>query len=193
MFFLLRKICIGIAILLVALGIYYLYLKREVFQPAVALVKIWQNENVDQQRITGTANGKVTRVLSGNMLWVKMVNGQQFPLRLTGIEVPPMPPKPEPELKDLIERSRDLLSSLTLSNEVVWQTTFANNQTNVSGIVHVGTNNVNLLMLESGLAKLHMPAIAGLPFKEQYRFFQAQYGAKKNSKGWWGSPFENYF
>lgn len=185
MFFILRKICIGIGILILAGVLYYLYLKREMFQPALAMVEVWRNENVHQQRIIGTATGKAIQVVSGNSFWVRLPNGQRFILRLTGIDVPSLPPKPEPAVKELILESEELLSDLVLSNEVTWQITVANGQTDASGVVFVGTTNVNLMMLRSGLAKLHLPGVAGLPRREQYRLYQAQHAARKEEKGWW--------
>jgi micrococcal nuclease len=172
MFRTLHKVCVGLCWLAVIAFAGALYYHRSLFYPLVDLAEALRvREGLEQQK-SGEMSGKVTRVLSGDMVLLKDERGRNCTIRLTGVEAPAY------ELNNRAAQSRAVasktnLSRLILSKDVRVEVTYTNDSSGVLGIVYVGTNNINVQAIETGIVQAKRENMRGLPLKDRYALIKA--------------------
>ena len=180
MFRQLHRICVGfcwLAIIAVAGALYY---HRSLFYPLVDLVEALRVRDGLEQQKSGEVSGKVTRVLSGDMLILRDDGGRPHTIRLTGVEAPVYEPN-NPAAQSLAVTSRSNLSRLVLSNQVRVELTHTSDA-GALGIVHAGTNNINVQAVEAGIVKAKHENMNGLPLQDRYALIRAGRKARANSE-----------
>jgi endonuclease YncB( thermonuclease family) len=189
MFRTLHKVMIGLIVCFwagLAFGLCALaYEKRSAFYPLVDGVeafKVWMS--VDE-RVVGTVSGRVTKVDNDYAFQMKDQAGLLYYFRLAGIEIPD-PILPVSSADWAWKRAvRTNLSELILSNDVQVIATFLNEQRSGLGLVFRAQTNVNVLLVEQGLAKIKPEYLKGLPLKPHYAFLRAQRRARERQAGLW--------
>ena len=181
MFRQLHRICVGFCWLVVIGFAGALYYHRSLFYPLVDLVEALRVRDGLEQQKSGEISGKVTQVLSGDMLIVRDKRGRGRTIRLTGVEAPNY------ELNNRSAQSRALasrtnLSRLVLSKDVRVELTYTNDSHCALGIVYVGTNNINVEAVEIGSVQAKRENMRGLPLKDRYALIQAERKARANNE-----------
>jgi endonuclease YncB( thermonuclease family) len=181
MFRLLHKVYLGFCWLAVIAVAGLMYYHRSVCYPLVDLVDALRvREGLEQQK-SGEMSGKVARVLSGDMFILRDERGRACTIRLTGVEAPSY------ELNNRAAQLRALasktnLSRLVLSNNVRVELTCTNDSRCALGIVYVGTNNINVQAVETGIVQAKRENMRGLPLKDRYALIQAKRRARTNTE-----------
>jgi endonuclease YncB( thermonuclease family) len=177
----LHKGYIGLCWLVVVAFAGVVYYHRSVFYPVVDLADALRvREGLEQQK-SGEMSGTVAHVLSGDMFVLRDERGQPHTIRLTGVEAPRY------ELDDPAAQLRAVacktnLSRLILSNDVRVEVTYTNDPRCALGIVYVGTNNINVKAVETGIAQAKRENMRGLPLKDRYALIQAERRAQAKSE-----------
>src|SRR5436190_2572525 len=180
MFRQLHRICVGfcwLAGIAVAGALYY---HRSLFYPLVDLAEALRVRDGLEQQKSGEISGKVTRVLSGDMLILRDDDGRPHTIRLTGVEAPAYELN-NPAAQLLAATSRSNLNRLVLSNLVRVELTYTTDS-GALGIVHAGTNNINVQAIEAGIAKAKHENMNGLPLKDRYALIRAGRKARANTE-----------
>jgi endonuclease YncB( thermonuclease family) len=117
------------------------------------------------------------RVLSGDMFILRDERGRACTIRLTGVEAPSY------ELNNRAAQLRAVasktdLSRLIMSNDVRVEVTYTNDTRGALGIVYVGTNNINVQAVETGIVQAKRENMRGLPLKDRYALIQAERKAR---------------
>ncbi len=181
MFRLLHKIYVLFCWLVVLAVVGALYQNRSLFYPLVDLVDALRIREGFEQKKTGELSGKVTRVLSGDILAVKVERGQTYTIRLTGVEAPHYAGANRAEQLRAGE-SKTNLSHLVLSKEVRVELTYTNQSRGAWGIVYQGNTNINLLAVETGIVRANRDSMNGLPLRFRYELIQADRRARERAK-----------
>jgi len=180
MFRQINKVCVGIGWLAVIAAAGMMYYHRSVFFPLVDLIDaLWVHEGREQQK-SGELSGTVTRVLSGDMFILRDDRGRSHTIRLTGVEAPAYELN-NPAAQLLAATSRSNLNRLVLSNHVRVELTYTTDS-GALGIVHAGTNNINVQAIEAGIAKAKHENMNGLPLKDRYALIRAGRKARANTE-----------
>jgi endonuclease YncB( thermonuclease family) len=188
MFFFLRKVFILLCLCLAAWLLLQIYQRREVFQPLWIYLEVWLHSKPAARQFVGTLAGKATKVVGGDVFFLKCPDGQYYTCKLTGVAAPGNPVSGDPEQKGLMTNSTAFLSSLILSNEVEINLTMVNEQHIAYGIVEVARTNINLAMVAAGHARLKREALADFPLKTQYQYVMAEKAAQRLKLGIWKQP-----
>ena len=184
MFQTLHKIYVAIGWAIV-LGVVALLIQhRAVFYPLVDLVDALRPRDGPEQKPSGELSGQVTRVLSGDMFDVKGDDGYFHRIRLTAVAAPEYQLTDRAEMRRA-EQSQTNLGHLILSKRVLVKLTFTNESHGGLGILYVGTTNINVVAVESGIVRLKRDQMNGLPLKDRYALIQAdrRAGEKKANEG----------
>ena len=181
MFRKLHKVCVGFCWLVGIALAGMMYQHRSLFYPLVDLVEAVQvREGLEQQK-SGEMSGKVARVLSGDMFIVKDERGRSCTIRLTGVEAPNYELNNRPaQLRAVASQTN--LSQLLLSKDVRVELTYTNDTRGALGIVYVGTNNINVKAVETGIVQAKRENMRGLPLKDRYALIHAERRARANTK-----------
>lgn len=123
-----------------------------------------------RQKILGERHGEVVKIVDNATITLSEENGRLTNVRLTGIDVP-LPGGVS--ARELAERTARLME-LVLSNRVVVQVTHEYNPTAVLGLVRVGATNVNVALVESGVASAEKKFMNGLPLRVRYELLRAE-------------------
>ena len=180
MFRQLHRICVGFCWLAVIAVAGMTYYHRSLFYPLVDLFDALRVHEGREQQKSGELSGTVTRVLSGDMLILRDDRGRPHTIRLTGVEAPAYELN-NPAAQLLAATSRSNLSRLVLSNHVQVELTYTTDA-GALGIVHAGTNNINVQALEAGIVKAKHENMNGLPLKDRYALIQAGRKARMKTK-----------
>ena len=181
MFRLLHKIYVALRWLALLAAVGVLYLNRSLFYPLVDLVDALRISDGLQQQKSGEVSGRVTRVLNGDMFVLKDASGRTHTIRLTGIDAPVYQISNRSEMLRAFA-SRTNLSRLILSNDVRVELTYTNDSHGALGLVYMGKTNVNVLAVETGIARANRDYMNGLPLKDRYAFIQAERKAQEHEK-----------
>src|SRR3989442_12569446 len=181
MFRLLHKIYVWWCWLMVVALVGAVYLTRCLFEPLVDLVDALRVREGLEQKKSGEISGKVTRVLNGDLLVLKDVQGKMYTIRLTGVEAPVYQRNNRAEMLRA-EASKTNLSRLILSTEVRVELTYTNDSHGAFGFVYRGKTNINILAVETGMARAKRDYMNGLPLKDRYALIQAERRARMNSE-----------
>jgi endonuclease YncB( thermonuclease family) len=181
MFRKLHKVCVGFCWLAAIAFAGVMYHHRSLFYPLVDLVDALRvREGLEQQQ-SGELSGKVARVLSGDMFIVKDERGGSCTIRLTGVEAPNYGLNNRAaQLRAVASQTN--LSQLLLSKDVRVELTYTNDTCGALGIVYVGTNNINVKAVETGIVQVKRESMRGLPLKDRYALIHAERKARANTK-----------
>lgn len=181
MFRQLHKVCVGFFWLGVIAVAGVMYHHRSLFYPLADLVEALRvREGLEQQK-SGEMSGKVARVLSGDMFILKDERGRSCTIRLTGVEAPAYELNNR-EAQVRAVASKTNLSQLILSKDVRVELTCTNDSRAALGIVYVGTNNINVKAVETGIVQAKRQNMRGLPLKDRYALIQAERKARANTE-----------
>jgi len=180
MFRQLHRICVGFCWLAVIAVAGMTYYHRSLFYPLVDLFDALRVHEGREQQKSGELSGTVTRVLSGDMLILMDDRGRPHTIRLTGVEAPVYDLN-NPAAQLLAATSKSNLSRLVLSNNVRVELTYTTDA-GALGIVHAGTNNINVQAVEAGIVKAKHENMNGLPLKDRYALIQAGRKARANTE-----------
>ena len=181
MFRSLHKIYIWWCWLVVFALVVVLYLNRSLFDPLVDLVDALRIREGLEQKKSGEISGKVTRVLNGDLLVLRDEHGKFYTIRLTGVEAPVYQRNDRAEMLRA-EASKTNLSRLALSTEVRVELTYTNDSHGAFGFVYLGRTNINILAVETGMARVKRDYMNGLPLKDRYALIQAGRRARVKSE-----------
>jgi endonuclease YncB( thermonuclease family) len=153
---------------------------RSLFYPLADLIEALRvHEGLEQQK-SGEMSGKVTRVLSGDMIIVRDEHGRSRTIRLTGVEAPTYElNNRSAQLQAVVSKTN--LSQLILSKDVRVELT-CTNDSRALGIVYVGTTNINVKAVENGIVQAKRENMRGLPLKDRYALIQAERKARANTE-----------
>jgi len=181
MFRLLHKIYVSLRWLMLFAAVGVLYLNRSLFDPLVDLVDALRISDGLEQQKSGEVSGKVTRVLKGDMFVLKDQSGRPHTIRLTGIDAPVYQMNNRAEMLRALA-SKTNLSRLILSNEIRVELTYTNDSHGALGLAYLGKTNVNVMAVETGIARANRDYMNGLPLKDRYALIQAERRARMNSE-----------
>jgi len=150
-----------------------LYQHRSLFYPLLDLVDALRVPEGLEQKKTGELTGKVTRVLNGDMFVLRDEHNRTYTIRLTGVDAPDYPGTNRSELHRALE-SKTNLGHLILSNQVRVELTYTNESRGALGLVYLGDTNLNVLAVETGIARAAREQMNGLPLKDRYALIRAE-------------------
>ena len=186
MFFVLHRLAQAIFGLMVAALLVFLYQKRQVAQPVVDYYELWRASRGMERIYRGEMSGQVVTVTGGDLFQVKGTDGFVYGFRLAGLEAPLRPQRPNKEHMLHFNQSKSQLTSLILSNRVRVAFTHLSESRAGVGMTYVsGTNNVNVRLLESGMAWINSNALRMLPLRDQYALLLAERSAQQQKLGCW--------
>src|SRR5881394_4040468 len=180
MFRQLHRICVGFCWLAVIAFAGVMYYHRSLFYPLVDLVEALRVRDGLEQQKSGEISGKVTRVLSGDMILLRDERGRSCTIRLTGVEAPSYERNNRAAQSQAVA-SKTSLSRLILSKDVRVELTYTNDSSGALGIVYLGTNNINVKAVETGIVQAKRENMRGLPLKDRYALIQAARKARANA------------
>ena len=176
MFRQLHKVYVGFCWLAVIAFAGVMVQHRAVFYPLADLIEALRVREGLEQEKSGELSGKVTRVLSGDMIILRDEHGRSHTIRLTGVEAPAYElNNPAAQLRAIASKTN--LSQLVLSKDVRVELT-CTNDSRALGIVHLGTNNINVKAIETGIVQAKRENMRGLPLKDRYALIQAERKAR---------------
>jgi endonuclease YncB( thermonuclease family) len=158
-----------------------MYYHRSLFYPLVDLVEALRVRDGLEQQKSGEISGKVTRVLSGDMILLRDERGRSCTIRLTGVEAPNYERNNRAAQSQAVA-SKTNLSRLILSKDVRVELTYTNDSLGALGIVYLGTNNINVKAVETGIVQAKRENMRGLPLKDRYALIQAARKARANTE-----------
>jgi endonuclease YncB( thermonuclease family) len=170
MFYFLHRLVKWVFIALIAAGLYWVWLQREMLEPVYVWYDVYDNGGIQKTNRLQVIEGKATHVLDGHTFQMTQGN-KAYSVRLAGFEIPEVPlPNEERALE--LER-RKFLRETVLMQEAKVDVTYSEGAS-VLGIVHVNGTNLNLYYVTNGLGKFRPAYIKALPRDMQYQFFAAK-------------------
>jgi endonuclease YncB( thermonuclease family) len=131
--------------------------------------------------------GPVIKVYDGNTIGLISSN-RLIVLRLAGTSAPLPPPtsgaknsKPD----DINTEAREFLSSLVLSNDVRVSLQYLSPLGTGTGIVWIGTNNINAALVAAGLATANIESLTNVPAAVRTTIADAEQRARTARRGLW--------
>src|SRR5687767_5582478 len=130
MFYFLHRLVKWVFIALIAAGLYWIWLQREVLEPVYVWYDVYDNGGLQKTEQLRAIQGKAIHVLDGHTFQMSQGN-RVFTVRLTGFEIPAVPmPDADRELE--LER-RKFLRDAVLMQEAAVKVTYAD-QNSLLGI-----------------------------------------------------------
>lgn len=123
---------------------------------------------------------KVTRVTDGDTIKVTD-NGSKIKIRLAGIDAPETSKKKHEAGQPFSRKSTQYLASLVLNKSVAVKSYVTDRYGRTLGVVFVNGNNVNLAMIEAGLAEVYRGRPAKGYNPQPYKI--AEQEARRNKRG----------
>jgi hypothetical protein len=170
MFYLLHRAVKWVFIALIAAGLYWLWLQREVLEPVYVWYDVYDNGGIQKTDRLPSIQGKAVHIVDGHTFHMSQGN-KVYAVRLTGFEMPE-PPLAHDDREMELERRRFLRENVLMRPANV-SVTYAEHGS-VLGIVTVNGTNLNLYYLTNGLSKFRPDYIKSLPRDMQYQFFAAR-------------------
>ena len=187
MFHTLRKIVVVLFILIcsgAAAGVgAVVYGKRAVFDPILVYLEVRKLPQAPKS--LEEISGQVVKIMADYSLQLRDDRRQVFNFRLVGlapIDQKQMTNRTEIALQDHIEAR---FSQLVLSNQVRIRVAYLSPQRTGLGLVYAGSTNVNVTLVQEGLAKVKREFLHGLPRLEQYTLVRAEHKARNRKLGLW--------
>lgn len=187
MFFTIRKIIIMTFWGLLVLGGLVLYQNREIFHPLVETVQIARKIDFqpEAQQILGELSGEVIQITGADTFRMKDPHGTVYHFRFHGLDVPQQWNVQDKRQRELKQETKSCLSGLMLSNQIKVDLISTNETHGGLGIVYLNHTNINLRLVELGLARINREYLKRLPVKEQYTFLHAEKKAEQRELGIW--------
>ena len=138
--------------------------------------------------------GRVTRVVDGDTVWCEDAHGTKLRIRLVGIDAPEVghlrngggstPGQPYGE------EARRALTARVLREAVTLEVYGRDRYHRILGVVYLGPTNVNLWLVESGLAWAYKGGRNDAPATVRERIEAAEHEARRARRGLWadGNP-----
>ena len=187
MFHTLRKIVIVLFFLIcsgAAVGVgAVVYAKRAVFDPIMVYLEVRKLPKAPGA--LEEISGQVVKTMNDYSLQLKDDRRLLSNFRLVGLaplDQKRMTNETELVLQDGIETR---FRQLVLSNQVRVRVSYLNAQRTGLGLVYTGTTNVNVTLVQEGLAKVKREFLHGLPRIEQYALVRAEHKARERKLGLW--------
>jgi endonuclease YncB( thermonuclease family) len=89
------------------------------------------------------------------------------------------------EATKLTKKIQTELSSLILSNRVEVDLNYLTDKRNGLGTVYKSGTNINVALVENGLARVNLVYLKGLPVQAQYALVRAERKAREQQVGIW--------
>ena len=115
------------------------------------------------------------------MILLRDERGRSCTIRLTGVEAPSYERNNRAAQSQAVA-SKTSLSRLILSKDVRVELTYTNDSSGALGIVYLGTNNINVKAVETGIVQAKRENMRGLPLKDRYALIQAARKARANAE-----------
>jgi endonuclease YncB( thermonuclease family) len=153
-------------------GTAWLYPRTGISEPLADWYDVWRNSQNVPALPVETLTGTVVKVMGPTSFALSGPDQQWYSIGLLGV-LPPSKARSTKETSSAVEKSRSELTHLLLSNRVDVTVASMDRQHRGLGIVHLGTTNVNAIMIESGLLQFKREFVKGLPLLEQYQLIRA--------------------
>ena len=177
MFYALHRVyLVGWAVLLIG-GAVWAYPRSGISEPIADWYEVWLNARGAEPQSLTPIDGTVLRVTDGNSFVLRGTDRQIYSIGLAGLVAPSPALKSNAVLS--AQSRRALLSELVLSNQVSVGVLSLDGYRRGLGVVHVGSTNVNAVLVESGAAELKRAFIRELPWWEQYALIRAERQARR--------------
>lgn len=185
MFKLLRKVIIGmVVVMLAAIGYYFLgnpVYRRELTQRAEEVKESIQ----DDKKFAWTGTAIVLDAVKGDRATVDTENSHKVIVRLAGIDAPELPLDKFHKGQAFAQESRDHLAQLTKGKAV--DMTILGTDPDKRPLVLLSVEGVliNAKMVEAGLAEAAAETSAGIPAKSKHAIENAELKARQERLGIW--------
>lgn len=185
MFKLLRKIIIGVLVLVLAAIVYHflhnpLY-RRELKQEAEEIKEKIQ----DDKKIAWTGTAVVVDILKGDRASVDTEVNHKVIVRLAGIDAPELPVDRFHKGQPFAEESRDRLASLVKGKAVDMSIVGTDPDKRPLVLLTLDGVLVNVKMVESGMAEAASETSTGMAAKSRHLIENAELKAKQDRLGIW--------
>ncbi len=165
-----RRGLIGVAWIAVGGAAFFAWQQRERFTPAVDFYQALSLNQGHPQEIIAVHDGEVIRVIDNANLTVRDAQGGKANVRLTGVAAPG---GRDQHSRAQIKAGSEFLSDLVLSNQVTVKITHQYDPGALLGLVYFGDTNINVALVENGLASAEPRFMNGLPLRVKYDLFRA--------------------
>ncbi len=174
MFYILHRIYVVSWVVLVVGALVWLYPRAGLSEPLLDWYAVWQNGGAPGGKPVAELSGTVDHVFNGVSFTMRGPDRQLYTIGLAGVVLPPSGQKPAPVERDRSEQTKDLLSSMILSNEVRVVATWLDPLRRGVGVVYLGSTNVNAAMVESGLVRVKREYMKSLSWRDQVALLRAE-------------------
>jgi endonuclease YncB( thermonuclease family) len=172
MFRILHRIYVVGWLTLIIGAMVWVYPRTGISEPLADWYCVWQNTQGVPSKPVETITGTVMKVTGPTSFALRGPSQQWYSIGLLGV-VPKAAGKAK-EAREDSGKARAELSRLILSNTVEVTVVSMDAAHRGLGIVHVGSTNINAVMVETGLLELKQEFIKGMPVREQYALFKAE-------------------
>jgi endonuclease YncB( thermonuclease family) len=190
MFYTLRKLIIssstGVALCCLFYLTWFTYERREIFMPLVSWLRVARPQELPAATpVVVSLQGKVTKVPDGGSLVFRGPSATLYSYSLAGLVAPNLNDKTDPAERRRGENSRLFLSNLVSNEAIKMDVTFLASKHAGLGILYLGGTNVNLAMVQAGMARVNPGFIKNFSFKDQSDLMTAEAAAKAQKMGIW--------
>lgn len=135
--------------------------------------------------VISQVQGKATWVQDGSTFVVHGDGTRVYTFRLTGLEVPSPNDLADPVARKQGQLSKAYLANLISNRNVRVDVTFMGRDRSGLGILHANDANVNVAVVEAGMAKVNPQFIKGMSWRDQKALLDAQESAQSRKRGLW--------
>lgn len=190
MFYTIRRVIIssGAAVSLACASYlaWFIWQERGIWQPLVDWVEIQRHTEAPKVTpVVEQVRGKVTWVEDGTTFVVHGVTPRPYKFRLTGLEVPDPRDPADANVRAQGRLCQAYLGNLISNRTVRVDVTFMARDHSGLGILYAGDANVNLALVEAGMAKVNPQYIKGMAWLDQKALMLAQANAQSHKQGLW--------
>jgi endonuclease YncB( thermonuclease family) len=184
-FKLLRKVIIGVLVLIVGTVAYH-YLGNPGYRRRLAHSAEEIKERIqDDKRYAWTGTAVVLDAVKGDKLRVDTEANHNVTVRLAGIDAPELPPDHFHKGQPFAEESRDLLTRLTKGKAVEMAILGTDAEKRPLVLLTLDGVLINAKIAEAGLAEVGGELMAAIPAKQRHLIEDAELGAKVEARGIW--------
>ena len=130
--------------------------------------------------------GLITKVLAGDLVRTRTENRPEIAVRLAGIDAPETPDNSGRPAQPLAIESQEYLHRLAGNKAALMQIFGTDAFKRPVAVLFVDGTNLNVKMVEAGLAEIEVDTLDFLPVKLKYAMAEAQQSARQLQCGIWG-------
>lgn len=154
--------------------------------PLVSWFRTTRQQELPQATpVVVSLQGKVTKVQDGGTLVFRGPSASLYRFGLAGLVAPNLNDKADPAERRRGQNSLLFLSNLVSNQTIKLDVTFLASKQAGLGILYLGGTNVNLAMVEAGMARVNPDFIKNFSFKDQSDLMTAEAAAKSHKMGIW--------